>query len=85
MKELTQILNNRVENYKNMVSKIVDIDNELFSVIQESKKELTSSCHASSLSPSIQKIVDEIYKKKSLESISGQDGKYLLENMQRIN
>ena len=30
-------------------------------------------------------MVDQIYKKKSVESISGRDGKLLLENMQVIS
>ena len=63
----------------------MDIDSELISAIQESKKELTASYQVNSLPPNIQKMVDQIYKKKSVESISGRDGKLLLENMQVIS
>ncbi len=85
MEAFTHILNNRAGSYKDLISKVVDIDSELISAIQESKKELTASYQVNSLLPNIQKMVDQIYKKKSVESISGRDGKLLLENMQVIS
>lgn len=78
------MLNNRVESYKDLISKVVSIDEELVQAIQNSKNKLTSSFHMSSLSPNIQNTIDDIYKKKS-PHISGQEGKTLFENMQRIN
>jgi hypothetical protein len=36
----TQILSNQAESYKDLISKYVDIDNELISAIQKSNKNL---------------------------------------------
>lgn len=81
----TQILNNRTGNYKEIISSIIDLDNELISWIEESKKDWISSCRPVNLAPDIQGLVDGIYKNKSFKSLSGKEGKKLFEEMQEMS
>jgi hypothetical protein len=71
---ITKILNSRADKYKEFISKVLEMDRELINAVQESKKELTSQYKVASLSPESQRIVDEIYKKKSSKSLSGLEG-----------
>lgn len=64
---------------------MIDIDNKLIEAIQESKKMLTEQFQAYSLEPEIEKIVDDIYKRKSFKSMTGEDGLRLLDKMKEMN
>lgn len=50
---LTYALNSRLENHKEIVSAVVDLDNKLIAAIEDSKKILTKEYQAKSLSPEI--------------------------------
>lgn len=52
--------------------------------MNESKKELTSRYLCSPLPVETQKLVDQIYKSKSVNSFSGQDSLELMQKMQEM-
>lgn len=82
---ITQILNSRADKYKEFISKVLEMDRELINAILESKKELTSQYKVASLSPENQKFLDEIYKRRSANSLSGLDGRQICEKIQEIS
>lgn len=63
---LTHALNSQVENHKEIVSTVIDLDNQLIAAIEASKDILAKDYHERSLSPEIQIIVNRIYREKSL-------------------
>ena len=68
-----------------MVSAVVDLDNKLIAAVEASKKILAEEYQVRSLPPKAQDLVNKIYKDRGYKSISGREGKMLLEQMTEVN
>ena len=82
---MTELLNDRVEQSKEFVIKIQDMDNKLIQCFIDSQQEIASHFCISPLPPTLQKIVNQIYKSNDVNGVTGSDGKYFFEQMEQIN
>ncbi len=73
---ITRLLNEKVTNYKDFVSQILEMDNKLIETIRQSRKQLVSNHVKGLFRKQVEEIVSEIYKKKNANYLTGKKAEY---------
>ena len=70
LKYITEVLNKRVQDHKNFILKMVQIDNKLIAEVKKSQRDLAKRYHFQDLAIENQAMVNKIYRRKNMP-ISG--------------